>query len=110
MPDKVFVAQHHPEAHLLCGMLQSEGIEAEVRKEALLSVMEASTVIPGMQPEVWILDSSQMPLALNVIERFQNQTESAETIQITWQCENCGEILESQFTDCWSCGNPKSLE
>jgi hypothetical protein len=110
MPQKVFVAQHHADAHLLCGLLQSEGIEAEVRREFLFTTMEASTVIPGMQPEVWILELSKLPQALPIVEFFATRDGVRKDDQPGWECLGCGELHDAQFTQCWRCGIARPLE
>jgi hypothetical protein len=104
MPQRVFVAQHHAETHLLRGLLQSEGIEAEVRREFLHPTMEVSTLIPGMRPEVWILESKDLARALSVVHAFINREGMSAGEHPHWHCLNCGEWHEPQFTNCWRCG------
>jgi len=104
---KVFTAQHHAEAHLVKGLLEVEGIEAEVRGEALFTTVEAASVIPGMQPEVWILDQAQTPAAMDLVSRYSKGESIFPKETLPWECPECGEEHEPQFHACWKCGTPQ---
>jgi ribosomal protein S18 acetylase RimI-like enzyme len=103
---KLFVAQHHPEAHFVCGLLEADGIAAEVRGETLFTTIGGSAVIPGTSPEVWLADTGQLPQALEVIRRFV-KGEAPATQGGAWTCPGCGEAHEAQFTACWYCGGAR---
>ena len=107
MPTKVFVAQHHAEAHLVSGLLQANGIVAEVRGEALFTTIEAPSVIPGAAPEVWVSNPAHVPLALDLVRRFSRGEALPGSLGPPWQCPKCSETLEAQFTQCWNCGTVK---
>jgi hypothetical protein len=100
---KVFVAQHPTEAHLLAGVLESEGIPSEVRSEALFS---ASGEIPIGEalPEIWVLNDDQAAAARDVLRK---RSTDANTAGEAWQCSGCGETVEPQFTACWKCNAEK---
>lgn len=106
---KVFVAQHHAEAHLVSGLLQAHGIPAEVRGEALFTTLEASSVIPGAAPEVWVADPAQVLLALDLVRRFSRGVALPGSSGPAWQCPKCSETLEAQFTECWRCSTAKPI-
>jgi len=104
---KVFTAQHHAEAHFVQGLLQASGLEAEVRGEALFTTLEAASAIPGAQPEVWLLDPSQAPQAREVIQRYSQDEAGPASSGPSWQCPQCVEVHEAQFTACWNCGTAR---
>jgi hypothetical protein len=104
---KVFVAQHHAEAHFVNGLLRSHGIDSEVRGEALFTTVEAASVLPGGTPEVWVLNPSQVPQALGIIRQYSDAAAAPQPSGPAWLCPNCGESLEPQFTSCWQCGSAK---
>jgi hypothetical protein len=107
---KVFTAQHHAEAHWIRGLLQAEGIPAEIRGEHLFGATgAASGIIPGMLPTVWILDDSQFYRAKTIVTRFLRGTGTVIPGPV-WTCPGCGEKLEPQFSDCWKCGTPRPEE
>jgi len=101
---KVHVAQHHAEAHLVSGLLQARGIAAEVRGEALFTTLEASALVPGAAPEVWIADPTREAEALELVRRHAKGLAFPESAGPAWQCPTCGESHEAQFTSCWKCG------
>lgn len=104
---KVFVAPHHAEAHLVTGLLRSHGIAAEVRGEALFTTVEAASVMPGAAPEVWVSNSGQAQEALELVRCFSTGGTLPGSSGPTWLCPACGETLEAQFTECWNCGAAK---
>jgi hypothetical protein len=104
---KVFTAQHHAEAHFVQGLLQADGLAAEVRGEALFTTLEAAAVIPGAQPEVWLLDPSRAPQAREIIQRYSQGEAGPVSEEPSWPCPVCDEIHEPQFTACWNCGTAK---
>jgi hypothetical protein len=104
---KVFVAQHHAEAHLVTGLLQAYGIAAEVRGEALFTTIEAPSVIPGAAPEVWVANPAHVPLALDLIRRYSRGEALPGSSGSNWQCPTCSETHEAQFTECWKCSTAK---
>lgn len=105
---KVFVAQHHAEAHLVTELLHSHGIDAEVRGEALFTTVEAASMIPGAAPEVWVLRPGQVPQAMELIQGFSTGASFPGSSGPHWQCPTCGESHEPQFNECWKCGTAKS--
>ena len=101
---QVFVARHPMEAHIVLGLLDGAGIDAEVRGEALYSVMETGPAVPGVLPTVWISREEQGPEALALVARFAEGSLLPGAGASAWVCEKCGEAHESQFTECWKCG------
>jgi hypothetical protein len=104
---RVFIAEHPAQAHLVEDLLRSNGIGAHVVGESLLNTIPGASVIPGTAPEVWLLDPSQAEPARELIRRFLAGEPLPEAAGPAWPCPKCGELLESQFSDCWQCGTPK---
>ena len=102
---KVFVAQHPTEAHLLKGLLESNGIPSEVRREALFGVRGEIPFTEAF-PEIWVLNDEQVGEALNVLRNRSTKTNDLDEGQ-SWWCSNCGETVEPQFTTCWQCNADK---
>jgi hypothetical protein len=99
---KVFVAQHPTEAHLLAGVLESEGIPSEIRSESLFGVRGE---IPTWEtlPEIWVLNDDQADDAREVLRKRSTDTAVGDS----WKCSNCGEMVEPQFTACWKCNSER---
>ena len=96
----VFTAKHPTEAHLIRGMLESEGIRAEVRGDQLYGAFGELPVLPT----VWIRDPADDADAVRVVNEFLRGTPARRHGHERWTCAGCGETLEGQFTDCWNCG------
>jgi hypothetical protein len=67
---KVYVAQNPAEAHLVKGMLESNGIRAEVQGEALWGTRGETPVTPDTLPEVWVLDDDEEQEAVRLVEEY----------------------------------------
>ena len=101
---QVFVAKHPAEAHLVKGLLLAQGIEAEVRGEALYGARGEAPVTPDTCPSVWVLDDRETARALAFVRRYEQGGDPPELHGASWRCPSCGEQVESQFTACWQCG------
>jgi len=100
----VYVGWNAAEAHLVKGLLQSAGIFAEVRSEILSGVIGEIPMTIESRPSVWVRDED-LPRAKEILADFNRErTENGEA----WQCADCGEVLDAQFTDCWRCGAARS--
>ncbi len=78
-------------------LLLAAGIDSEIRNQYLAGAIGE---LPMM--ETWpqlVVEEADEPRALRVIERA-----AAPAVGEPWVCENCGERLEPQFTNCWRCG------
>ena len=93
---QVFVAKHPTEVHLVMGLLQAKGIEAEVRGEVALT--------PDTLPSVWVLDEAQVGDAPAFIKRYEEGAPAKDLGGASWRCASRGESQEPQFTECWHCG------
>ena len=100
---QVFVAQNPTEAHLVKGLLEANGIAAEVHGESLFSVRGETPVTPDTLPSVWVLDESEATGALLVLADYGRRDALATDRGIAWVCPACGERIEPQFTECWNC-------
>jgi hypothetical protein len=67
---QVFVAKNPAEAHLVKGLLESRGVGAEVRGEALWGTRGETPLTPETLPTVWVLDDKQAPEALRIVKEY----------------------------------------
>lgn len=104
---QVHVARHPAEAHLVKGLLESQGIEAVVRGEDLFGARGEVPVTPETCPSVWIVDDALYEKAKSIISAYLRGETPGGTRSSSWRCPNCGEQLEPQFTDCWQCGTAR---
>ena len=101
---QAFIAQHPTEAHFLKGLLEAEGIAAEVRGETLFGARGEAPVTSETLPSVWLVNDQQLETAIALVARYASRHGPPEQISAPWPCPNCGEQCESQFTECWKCG------
>jgi hypothetical protein len=106
---KVFEAQNLPEAHLVCGLLQADGINAEVRGDTLFSTLGTGTDIPGVLPTIWVSRSEDAAKASDIVSKFNRGDIVALSNAPSWQCPKCQEVHEPQFSSCWKCGTQKPV-
>jgi hypothetical protein len=106
---KVFVAQHPTEAHLVAGLLASQGIGAEVRNEALFNVRGEVPVTPATLPTVWVLNDQDADSALEIL-RDHTPSQPDTSPEPPWTCGACGEQVDAQFEACWNCNTPRRPE
>jgi hypothetical protein len=86
--------------HHARNLLESAGIRAVVRNEYLSSAM--GELPPAeCQPQLWVLDDADAARAESLLME--------KPVGPDWQC-GCGERLGAQFTQCWSCGQPRERE
>ena len=102
---KIYSARHPTEAHLLKGILESYGILSEVQGEFLFTGRGELPIGPETAPSVWILDDAKLEEAAAIVEEFDHPQPLAD--QGSWECGNCGELSEDQFTECWNCGKSR---
>jgi hypothetical protein len=67
---QVFVAQNPAEAHLVRGLLETRGIQAEVRGEELWGTRGETPLTFDTLPTVWVVDDLQVPEAMSALEEY----------------------------------------
>ena len=107
---KVFIAAHPAEAHIIRGLLASEGIEAIVRGEALFSARGLTSVTPDTLPSVWVIDAEQADRAAELISAPRTGAASAARRDRAWRCPTCNEFISPEFAACWKCGQAEPAE
>jgi hypothetical protein len=58
-------------------------------------------------PSVWVLEDSQIESATVIIKRYDSGATGGAGITSSWQCPQCTEHVEGQFTACWKCGTDR---
>lgn len=103
---KVYSAAHPAEAHIVRGLLESRGIPSVVKGDVLFAVRGEIPLTEETAPSVWIEEEARYPEARRVIDDYERANRSGPRGE-GWKCPGCGEILEEQFTHCWSCGGAR---
>jgi len=86
------------EAGFLRGLLESAGLDVQVRSMELWTAAVEIYFSEGARPSIWVRKRDR-EAAQRVLERRDDPVEGE-----SWNCRNCGERLEAQFTTCWKCG------
>jgi hypothetical protein len=97
----VYEALNLADAHLLKGLLEAEGIPAEVRGGAHHATRGEIGGIPGMLPVVCVLKDTDFDRATALVKAYPGTIQGEP-----WVCI-CGETHEPQFHACWKCGRSK---
>ena len=103
---QVYLAQDPVEAYFVKGLLEAEGIAALVRGEYLFAVRGA---VPVTYPTVWADDADE-ERARAIVAEYERVQRSPLPQGARWQCPQCGEILDGQFSACWRCGAERPEE
>ena len=87
------------EIHHLKNLLETEGIRCHIRNE-LLSRLAGEIPFTECAPQLWLRDERDLERARQIVSDFGRGAAAAPN----WQCPDCGETLEGQFSACWHCG------
>ena len=68
---QVFVARDPTEAHLVKGLLESRGVRAEVRGEALWGTRGETPLTAETLPTVWV-DDAHAPKAVRIVKEYSS--------------------------------------
>jgi len=95
--------EHAIAAAHLAGALRAAGIDCEVRNTTLSGALGE---IPFLEcaPQIWISNDLDEPRAHELIALLRQPLAGDP-----WTCSACGETLEPQFSQCWSCGVPRPV-
>jgi hypothetical protein len=104
---RVHNTEHGGEAHLICGFLESHGIEAVVGGDLPAGVWGE---LPVALCAVWISDDTRFEEADRLIRDFLKDAPARPHMEEGWRCTDCGEASEGQFTACWKCGRERPLQ
>lgn len=105
-PKQVYEARNLPEAELVKGLLESEGIPSTVQAGALEAAFGELTGNAETLPSVWV-DDPDLAKAAQIIDEFK-QRPPASQASSKWTCPKCGEVLEGQFSSCWKCNTQRT--
>ena len=85
-------------------ILENEGIATFIQNERLTGAVGDIPLIECWL-ELWIVNSAQRKQAELLVRRYAHV--AIKGMAADWTCETCGEVHESQFTDCWQCGSSR---
>ena len=100
---EIYSTTEHWAAQMLCDLLASSGIAAQVR-EPYSAFHQRRDYI------VYLVDAADAEGAMAIVNGFrENASTDAEDPrwQWNWRCRQCGEEVEPQFTACWRCQAPR---
>ena len=70
---KIFSASNPTEAHIICGLLESENIACEVRGEGLFGLKGEIPFTEDTDPYVWLYEPEQANKARVIVNEYQKQ-------------------------------------
>lgn len=105
---KLCVAANTVDAHMLKSLLEQEGIEAIIRGDGFVPLQGGHLLKMETRPSVWVLDDERRPRAEELVAGFRQGAAAFDDDggASDWRCR-CGETIEGQFTECWSCGRDR---
>ncbi|EGQ9966318.1 putative signal transducing protein [Vibrio cholerae] len=102
---KIYTATHPLEAHMLMQLLHQQGIACELRGEMLFALRGEIPMDSSSAPSLWLQKPEQQTAAQQIIREFLNPPPAE-----CWQCPECGEHHEGQFSACWQCGFSQTVQ
>jgi len=107
---RIYTAKNPIDAHLLKGVLETQGIQTEVKGDFMWSFLGELPVTPDFLPNVLVTDDADYERAMEIVKDFQSEETSTCHEAEEWKCGSCNEINEGQFTECWQCGTSRIIK
>ena len=101
---RVYEAQNPTDAHLLKDILDAHDIEAIIKGDLL---WVARGEVPD-SPSVWVVNDEDYEEGMQVVRKYLSKGTADKSIEKEWKCKKCGEMIETQFSECWQCGAERS--
>lgn len=101
---KVFVSQNLIEVEMRKERLEQAGIRCMIKNQRL-SGLAGEIPFADIFPEIWVLQDEDSDRARQLLEEGLVALPSNQDL---WVCTRCGERHESQFAECWKCGQARS--
>ena len=98
------------EAHIVKGVLESNGIQCEIRGEILAGLRGVLPITSDTAPTIWIFDDAKYDEARMRIEQYEQSKLNEPADAEAWICSFCGEESDAEFTECWKCGTSQMAE
>ena len=102
---KVYTSPDLPMVGHIKNILESQGIKCIIQNQFSSA---ATGEIPPIEswPELWILEKEKFAQAKKIVSEALNP--EIEDLA-SWECLKCHEVIEGQFTACWSCGTEREM-
>lgn len=94
------------DAEIIKGMLEENGIEVFFVRDDCGGMEPQLQITEGIKILVPYAQSDQAGRIIEGVDlndgKLANQADGG-----LWECSNCNEKIEPQFTDCWNCGTAR---
>ena len=100
---QVFVSQNLFEVEMRKDRLEQAGIRCMIKNQRS-SGLAGENPFTEVFPELWVIQGEDYDRARQVLEEGLVLLPSN---QDSWTCPGCGERHESQFAECWNCGQER---
>lgn len=97
---KVFTSPSLPEVEMLRGLLEGESIPCILRNQNTATLANGRIPFTDNWPELWVLREADADAAHRLLN-------TPAQMSSAWQCPQCGEENEGQFTACWNCSEDR---
>ena len=104
---KIYTAANGMDAHMLKALLEQEGISAVVRGDDVVPLQGGALFRMEVRPSVWVFDDDRRDRAQALADEYGRGAAPSSSDDVTWDCP-CGESVEAQFSECWSCGRSRA--
>lgn len=102
----VFTAENPAQAHIVKNFLDHNGIKTKVHDEIFYIGWDVPRTGSAL-PTVSVINDEEAQTALELLKTFFTDKvelkEDPNQKEQEWKCEQCGEMIEEQFTECWKC-------
>ncbi len=101
---RVFASLNIIEINHLKNLFEAAGIHCTLRNQYLAGIA-GEVPFDQCAAQLWVLDDAQLWLAEEIMRDWRRARFARGP---AWNCAECGEPHEGQFTECWKCGAEKA--
>jgi hypothetical protein len=99
---RVFYSVTLFDVNLVKGLLEERGIRCIIRNDVLASTLGVTRM--DMHPEV-LVEAEDAVRARQIIDEYLSRVKASGAA--AWTCESCGEEVDAELGQCWSCLSDK---
>jgi hypothetical protein len=103
---KVFSTHDPIELNLVRSLLEASDIVAHTRGEATRTTGGPHAYVDPLS--IWVAQDADAENAHRIVRDYLAEPDTSRGRIRGWQCSNCRETMDAQFTHCWNCGAEKA--